>query len=92
MKDHEVIVAEFHRGKNGDKVRAKLMAFKGTVYADIRLHETNAHGKVLPTKRGLSVPVSLLPELVKALQALVGATKDNGAARQRSKATEHESL
>jgi hypothetical protein len=76
MPEQEVIVAEFAKGKNGDKVRAKLRAFKGKAYADIRLHYTAEDGKVLPTKKGLSVSVGQLPDLVKAVNALVDAAKD----------------
>jgi hypothetical protein len=81
-EQEEVLVAEFNKGKNGDKVRAKLRAFKGKTYADIRLHYTAEDGKVLPTKKGIALPVSLLPELVKAVQALSEAAKDNSAAKQ----------
>ena len=76
MNDQELIVAEFAKGNNGEKVRAKLRSFKGKAYADIRLHYTDAGGKVLPTKKGLSVPIGQLPDLVKAVNALVDAAKD----------------
>jgi hypothetical protein len=36
-------------------------------------HYTDADGKVLPTKKGLSLPIGLLPDLVKAMKALAGA-------------------
>jgi hypothetical protein len=73
MAEQEVIVAEFDKGGSGDKVRAKLRAFKGKGYADIRLHYTDEGGKVIPTKKGLSVPIDQLPDLVKAVKALVDA-------------------
>ena len=34
MPDQEVIVAGFNKGRNGDKVLAKLRSFKGKAYAD----------------------------------------------------------
>ena len=73
MAEQEVIVAEFDKGNSGDKVRARLSVFKGRAYADIRLHYTDAGGKVLPTKKGLSVPIGLLPDLVTAVNALADA-------------------
>ena len=73
MAEQEVIVAEFDKGSRGEKVRAKLRTFKGKAYADIRLHCTGEDGKVLPTKKGLSVSIDLLPDLVTAVKALADA-------------------
>jgi hypothetical protein len=71
--DQEVMVAEFDKGNSGDKVRAKLRTFKGKAYADIRQHYTGENGKVIPTQKGLSVPIDQLPDLVKAVNALAPA-------------------
>lgn len=56
-----------------EEVRATISEFKGTAYASIRVYYESEPGTWYPTRKGLTLPLDLLPELEKAVQALSGA-------------------
>ena len=46
---------------------------QGHPLADIRIYVEGSEGEEIPTKKGISVKVEQLPQLLEAVQALVGA-------------------
>ena len=56
-----------------ESVRASLTTFQGHPLADIRIYVEGSEGEEIPTKKGISVKVEQLPQLLEAVQALVGA-------------------
>src|SRR5262252_40573 len=82
------VVHEFEVGRG--TIRSTLNKFGGKTYFDVRLWVEPREGEpgaaLIPTKRGLSLPLEFLPEIGEALEALNEATKrDQGelAGRQR---------
>jgi hypothetical protein len=69
------ILLEFELANRGT-VRATIETFKGKRYASIRLwvepRETPG-ADLIPTSKGISVPVEYIPELLEAAQALASA-------------------
>jgi hypothetical protein len=70
------VIHEFEVGRG--TVRSTLNEFGGRVYFDVRLwveprDQTGA--ALIPTKRGLSLPLEFLPEIREALEAIGEATK-----------------
>lgn len=63
------IVYEFERGE-GEVIRATISEFKGVLRVDLRTFYLNEDEEWRPTKKGINLPFTLLPELKKALQAL----------------------
>ena len=70
-------------------VRSTLNEFNGKTYFDVRLWvepRDEPGAALIPTKRGLSLPLEFLPEVSEALEAIREAVKhDQGelASRQR---------
>ena len=58
-----------------EEVRAQLSHFKGHRLADIRVWAVDDDDVDVPTKRGVSVRVEQLPELLAAVQALCEAAE-----------------
>ncbi|MCA1647727.1 MAG: transcriptional coactivator p15/PC4 family protein [Chloroflexi bacterium] len=73
MTDARQVVHEFELGKRGT-VRASVGQFRGHRFADLRLWvEIEPGDDLVPTKKGLSVPLEFLDELEAAIAALKGA-------------------
>lgn len=73
INDH-VVVAEIERNKL-EKIRITRGSYKETQYLDIRLFFLDPKdGELRPTKKGLTLPVKLLPELIKGLQQAEGVS------------------
>ncbi|HEY1298116.1 MAG TPA: transcriptional coactivator p15/PC4 family protein [Chloroflexota bacterium] len=81
------VIHEFEAGRG--TVRSTLNQFNGRHYFDVRLwvEPRDAPGaELIPTKRGLSLPVEFLPELTEALEALAEAvTHDQGELVSRAR-------
>jgi hypothetical protein len=71
-----IIVAEFWANRRGESVRIQLREFEGVALIDIRKHFTGADGKMLPTKKGLSVAVRRLPELIAGLRKALDKARE----------------
>jgi hypothetical protein len=76
------VAHEFELGKRG-WVRATIDTFKQKRYASVRLwvepRETPG-AELIPTSKGLTVPIEFVPELVEAVLALGEAVKGKVAA------------
>jgi hypothetical protein len=70
MADDERTVHEFPKGER-EVVRAVLSTFKGKRYCSLRVfYRGERQGDWLPSKKGLTLAVEHLPELVKAVRKL----------------------
>jgi hypothetical protein len=70
------VVHEFELGSRGRTIRSSLTQFRGKTLVDVRLWVEPSPGEpLIPTRKGISVPLEYLPELREALHALgeVGA-------------------
>jgi len=82
------VIHEFEASRG--VVRSTLNQFNGKTYFDMRLWvepRDQPGAALIPTKRGLSLPLEFLPELGEALEAIGAAVKhDQGelAGRRRS--------
>lgn len=72
-----VIVAEFWANRRGESVRVQLREYEGQALIDIRKHYT-AEGKLLPTKKGLSLVVRRLPDLAAAIDKALAKARELG--------------
>jgi hypothetical protein len=73
-----IIVAEFWANRHGESVRIQLREFKGLALLDIRKHYVAAGGKMLPTKKGLSIAIARLPDLAAAITKALGKARELG--------------
>ena len=77
MPDQEQSV-DIPRGTGGEVIRVALQDYGGTQHLNIRLWIKGAGGQLLPTKKGICLPPSLLPDLIGALQRIDGTGQDAG--------------
>jgi Transcriptional Coactivator p15 (PC4) len=73
-----VIVAEFWANRRGESVRIQLREFEGLALVDLRRHYTNADGKMAPTKKGISIAVTRLPDLNRAVAKALQKARELG--------------
>jgi hypothetical protein len=59
-----------------DAIVVSLSPFEGKTIAGIRLYTTSQEGKMLPTKKGVSVVVARLPELAKAVNKALAKARE----------------
>jgi hypothetical protein len=68
-------IGEIQKGK--DKIIVSRKEFKGREYVDIRVHFTDADGNWIPTKKGVSLSLESLDEMIGLLEkAREGAGDD----------------
>lgn len=73
--EKEKIVARFEKNSK-EEVRAVLTEFRGHRVADLRIYfRPDKGGEMIPSKKGLSLTLDLLPELKQAVLALEEAVK-----------------
>ena len=58
------------RKNTQEEVRAGIGEFKGKLYASVRVYIENDVGEYVPTRKGLTLPVGLLPELARCVELL----------------------
>jgi hypothetical protein len=74
----EQVVHEFPKGER-EVVRAVLSSFKGRRYCSLRVfYRGERNGDWLPSKKGLTLAVDHIPDLVRAIRKLEEATKQDG--------------
>lgn len=76
------VLHEFELGHRGT-VRATVETFRGKRYGSVRLWvepREQPGADLIPTSKGLSVPIEYVPELLEAVQALATAVKGKAAA------------
>jgi len=85
------VIHEFEVGRG--TVRSTVSDFGGRTYFDLRLWvepRDQPGAELIPTKRGLSLPLEFLPEVVEALEAIDDSVKHDrgelaGRARRRKR-------
>ena len=73
----EKIIAEFQKSKI-ELLRVGLNEFNGHQLATIRVWTTRPDGDPLPTKKGVTIKVGMLPEIIAALQETEAAARKAG--------------
>jgi hypothetical protein len=73
-----VIVSEFWATRNGQSVRVQLRDFEGRTLVDARRYFTNKDGVLQPTKKGISLAVTRLPDLAAAINKALRTAIDLG--------------
>ena len=73
-----ILVAEFWANRRGESIRVQLREFEGIALVDVRKHYTGPDGKLLPTKKALSVAVRRLPDLVTAITKALAKAHELG--------------
>jgi hypothetical protein len=69
-----VKIAAFRKNRSGASIRVSLENYQGRNLVDVRQCCTSSDGKMLMTKRGISLSVLRLPQLARAInKALVKA-------------------
>jgi len=68
MLEEKVVNLELGRAK----VRVQISEYKGVQRLDIR-HLFEKDGELLPTQKGVNIPVEFLPQLTQAIQEVYGA-------------------
>jgi Transcriptional Coactivator p15 (PC4) len=76
--DEPVIISQFWRNRGGEAVRVQLREYEGVPLIDVRVHVTDAAGRLKPTEKGLSCSVRCLSDLAKGLNKALARAKDIG--------------
>ena len=58
------------RKNTAEEVRVGIGEYKGKQYASIRVYVENDFSEWIPTKKGITLSVDVLPELVRAVKML----------------------
>ena len=58
------------RKNTAEEVRVSIGEYKGKQYASIRVYVENDFSEWIPTKKGITLSVDVLPELVRAVKML----------------------
>lgn len=66
------------RKNSMEEVRAGIAEYKGRHYASVRVYVENDFSEWVPTKKGLTLSVDLLPELVQAVRMVEAEAVDQG--------------
>jgi hypothetical protein len=66
-----VVVSRFWANRKGDAVYVQIKEFEGHVLIDVRKHFKDDDGRLVPTKKGLALAITRLPDLAKAINQAV---------------------
>ncbi len=64
-----IIAGQMHKNRKGDVVRVVLSTFEGNHICDIRQFFTGKDGLPAPTRKGLAISITRLPEFARLLEA-----------------------
>jgi len=77
MPDERELVHSFDRSAT-EQVQVSLSKYKGKNYADIRIYYKADDGEYRPTKKGITVSPTQLPELGEAIRKLIEKVEGTG--------------
>jgi Transcriptional Coactivator p15 (PC4) len=77
MPDERELVYCFDRSAT-EQVQVSLSKYKSKTYADIRIYYRADDGEYRPTKKGITVSPSQLPELGEAIRKLIEKVEGTG--------------
>jgi hypothetical protein len=72
-----VIVSRFWKNRHHDAIVVELATYEGRNVCDVRMHAMH-EGRLLPTKKGISVVVLRLPDLHRAISKALKQAKELG--------------
>ena len=58
---------KFWANRSGEAIVTRIMFFRGRPFLDCRRYFTDKQGKLAPTKKGFTILLRKMPELMKAL-------------------------
>lgn len=61
-----------------ETIQLNLEDYRGHKLADLRVYCQNEKGSMIPTRKGISIPISLWPQFRKALGQLESALVETG--------------
>jgi hypothetical protein len=79
MSEEKTVVDEFEKN-SAEVVRTSISEYQGKLYCDLRVWTSGAAGDLgerKPTKKGLTISVEILPDLLKAVQAAISHVRDS---------------
>lgn len=56
-----------------DAIRVQLSVYRGQERLDIRYQYVDREGDLRPTKRGISIPFESAPQVLQAIQQVIGS-------------------
>jgi hypothetical protein len=78
-----VVVSQFWANRQGESIHIQLLEFEGHALIDLRKYFTDKDGKLLPTRKGLSLVVARLPDLAAAINKAVRKATELGLIVER---------
>jgi Transcriptional Coactivator p15 (PC4) len=76
--DDPVIVSQEWINRRHDALTITLTTYNGTNLVDLRKYAMNREGKLVPTPKGISIKVTRLPDLLKAITKAAKQARDLG--------------
>lgn len=73
-----VVVDRFFSNRRKDVITTTLQSYKGHALVDVRKHVHDREGKVVPTAKGITMKVTRLPELGKAINKALEKARELG--------------
>jgi hypothetical protein len=73
-----VVVDRFFANRRKDVINTTLQTFKGHALLDVRKHVQNREGKTVPTSKGITMKVTRLLDLQKAIAKAVDKARELG--------------
>jgi hypothetical protein len=70
MPDERELIHSFDRSAT-EQVQISLSTYKGKTYVDFRIYYKGSDGEYRPTKKGITVSPTQLPELGEAIRKLI---------------------
>jgi hypothetical protein len=74
--DDAIIVSEFWANRRGEAVRVQIRTYEGRRVIDLRKFFTDKTGQLRPTRKGLTLALTKLPELTRAINKASAAVSD----------------
>jgi hypothetical protein len=73
-----VVVDQWWLNRRHDALVATLQSYKGHNLLDLRKHAMNREGKLVPTGKGITLKVTGLPDLAKAIDKAIPQAQELG--------------
>jgi hypothetical protein len=70
MPDERELIHSFDRSAT-EQVQVSLSTYKGKTYVDLRIYYKDSDGEYRPTKKGITMSPTQLPELGEAIRKLI---------------------
>lgn len=71
-------IAKFWANRRGEAVIVSLREYEGAIVVDVRRHYIAVTGILAPTRKGISLTISKLPELATAVNKALAEARARG--------------